>query len=642
MRNGVRGRREVFSPLILSLLLWVGLTPGQAPAQGLLGDLQFEELVGGLSRPVGVTHAGDGSDRLFITLQAGQIVLYDGSRVLPAPFLDITPLVACCGERGLLGLAFHPRFKDNGFFFVNYYSPSNETVIARYRRSADPNRADPQSAKILLRVPQPFQNHNAGELQFGPDGYLYAAFGDGGSGGDPGNRAQDLSTLLGKILRIDVDNGEPYGIPPGNPFVNQGGARPEIWSSGLRNPWRFSFDRQTGDMFVADVGQNAWEEISFQPAGQGGLNFGWRRMEGNHCFNPSSGCNIGSLRPPILEYAHAQSQCGGAVIGGYRYRGAMYPALRGVYFYADNCTRNLYAATEQSGNWTPIGPRATTISFTAFGEDESGEIYFTNLSPGALYRLEHTAVEPPNGPSINSGGVINAASFSSGPVAPGSIAAVFGLNLSSSEQSAQSIPLPVELGGARLTANGTISAPLFFVMAQQMNAQIPWELPGQGSVGFSAQLGPLASPPVQTQLVAHSPGLFTLTSSGTGQGAVLIAGTGSIAAPEGAYPNSRPALAGEPLAIFGTGFGAVTNQPVTGAGAGAMPLAETISKPIVRIGGIPAQVTFSGLAPGFVGLNQVNAIVPQIASVGSGVEVQLEIAGIQSNTVTVAIGGATQ
>jgi uncharacterized protein (TIGR03437 family) len=179
-------------------------------------------------------------------------------------------------------------------------------------------------------------------------------------------------------------------------------------------------------------------------------------------------------------------------------------------------------------------------------------------------------------------------------------------------------------------------------MAQQMNAQIPWELPGQGSVGFSAQLGPLASLPVQTQLVAHSPGLFTLTSSGTGQGAVLIAGTGSIAAPEGAYPNSRPAVAGEPLAIFGTGFGAVTNQPVTGAGAGAMPLAETISKPIVRIGGIPAQVTFSGLAPGFVGLNQVNAIVPQIASAGSAVAVELEIAGIQSNTVTVAIGGATQ
>jgi uncharacterized protein (TIGR03437 family) len=280
------------------------------------------------------------------------------------------------------------------------------------------------------------------------------------------------------------------------------------------------------------------------------------------------------------------------------------------------------------------------IAFTAFGEDEAGELYFTNLAPGALYRMKYTGVAPPNSPSINSGGVINAASFSSGPVAAGSIVAVFGSNLSAATEASQTIPLPAELGGARLLANGTTAAPLFFVMPRQMNVQIPWELEGQGTVNLSVQAGSLASQPTPTPLAAHSPGLFSLSSTGSGQGAILIAGTALIAAPLGAYENARPAVSGESLAIFGTGFGSVTNQPATGAGAPALPFAETTAMPVVRVGGIPAPVTFSGLAPGFVGLNQANAIVPAGLQTGSSVPVELEIGAVRSNTVTIAVAGA--
>lgn len=639
MCNRIRARWLDVSALILSLLPWAGIAPGPLAAQALLDNLQFEELAGGLSRPVGVTHAGDGSGRLFVVQQTGQIIIYNGSNILPAPFLDLTPLIGCRGERGLLGLAFHPNFEANGSLFVHYYSVANEVVVARYQVSADPNRADPQSAEILHRVPQPFPNHNAGQMQFGPDGYLYIALGDGGSGGDPGNRAQDLGTLLGKILRIDVDSGDPYAIPPTNPFVNAAGARPEIWSRGLRNPWRFSFDRATGDMFIGDAGQDSWEEISFQPASQGGLNFGWRLREGRHCFNPPSGCNLGSLTEPILEYANVPDSCGGAVIAGYRYRGARYSQLQGVYFYADFCTGRLYAATESGGNWTALGPRQTNFNFTSFGEDEAGEIYFTSLAPGALFRINFSG-GPPNSPSINSEGVVSAASFAAaGPLTPGSIVSVFGLNLAAGTQTGPTVPLSTELAGARLLINGT-PAPLFFAGPQQMNIQIPWEVQSQTSVNLSVQSAGMNSPAVNVPLASHSPGLFTLAGTGSGQGAILIAGTTSIAAAQGAFPDSRPVVAGETLSIFGTGFGAVSNEPATGAGAPSMALAETISRPVVRIGGAAATVTFSGLAPGFVGLNQVNAILPAGVSTGDAVSVQVEIGGVPSNTVTAAVGEA--
>ncbi|HEV7239907.1 MAG TPA: PQQ-dependent sugar dehydrogenase [Thermoanaerobaculia bacterium] len=344
----------------------------------------LQPIASGLDSPVSITHAGD--SRLFITQQRGQVVIWDGTRILPTPFLDIRSIISNGGERGLLSIAFHPQYAENGFFFVNYTNLGGHTIIARYRVSADPNRADPTSAVQLLLIEQPFANHNGGQVQFGPDGYLYIGMGDGGSGGDPGNRAQSLATLLGKMLRIDV-NGNPYSVPPSNPFVNNTAARPEIWSLGLRNPWRFSFDRASGDLWIADVGQGEWEEVDVQPATSiGGENYGWRRMEGTHCFNPSSNCDTGNLVLPVLEYNHSSGAC--SVTGGYVYRGAALPRLQGMYIYGDYCNGKIWGASRTGSQ--PVVIRElldTTLSISSFGEDVNGELYVADHS-GAVYRMD--------------------------------------------------------------------------------------------------------------------------------------------------------------------------------------------------------------------------------------------------------------
>lgn len=345
------------------------------------------ELVGRFSAPVAITNAGDGSDRLFITEQEGTVRIVSGTSILPRPFLDIRNLVQAGGERGLLSVAFHPQYASNGFFFVNYTDrPGGHTVVARYSvSSSDPNVADPASALQIIRIQQPFANHNGGQLQFGPDGYLYIGMGDGGSGGDPGDRAQNLRELLGKMLRIDVDHQLPYTIPADNPFATGLDVRREIWALGLRNPWRFSFDRQTGDMFIGDVGQNAFEEINFQPAAsRGGENYGWRRMEGLHCFNPQTNCNQGTLVLPILEHPQSTGVC--SITGGYRYRGP-FPSLRGLYIYGDFCSGRIFGATQQSdGRWTSTILLQTSMNISSFGEDESGGLYVADLS-GNVHRL---------------------------------------------------------------------------------------------------------------------------------------------------------------------------------------------------------------------------------------------------------------
>ena len=363
---------------LLSLLL----------ATSALGQpIVLEQIASGLAMPVAITHAGD--SRLFITQQRGTIVIYDGVRVLPAPFLDIRNIVLCCNERGLLSAAFHPRYAENGFFYVSYTHPTGDAVIARYSRSAtDPNQADSTTGVVLLQIPhRQFANHNGGQLQFGPDGYLYFGMGDGGSGGDPSNRAQNLAELLGKMLRIDVDSGSPYGIPPSNPFVNQAGARPEIWAYGLRNPWRFSFDRINGDLWIADVGQGLWEEVNFQRASSiGGENYGWRLMEGTHCFNPGSNCNNGSLVLPVIEYDHSQNAC--SVTGGYVYRGSKYPRLQGTYIYGDYCNGMIWGATRtSSGGVTTRVLTDTGLLISTFGEDAAGEIYVTDHVGGVLFHI---------------------------------------------------------------------------------------------------------------------------------------------------------------------------------------------------------------------------------------------------------------
>ena len=340
-----------------------------------------------------MTHAGDGSGRLFVAEQGGAIRVVDGEQLVAAPFLDLGDRILSGGERGLLGLAFHPDFPDDPRFFVNYTDDDGHTQIAAYRVDPnEPGRAIDEETRILT-IRQPYANHNGGALAFGPDGYLYIATGDGGSGGDPHGFGQSLETLLGKIVRIDVDtpSGDlQYSAPADNPFVATERAKPEIWHYGLRNPWRMSFDRATGDLWIGDVGQSSWEEVDVARAGAAGLNFGWNRMEGNHCFRPQSGCEGPELTLPVAEYSQADGGC--TVIGGHVYRGAAQPALAGGYLFADYCSGIMWAIDAASdGPTEPFVVAETGISPSAFGEDEAGELYVTDISAGELLRVVGTA-----------------------------------------------------------------------------------------------------------------------------------------------------------------------------------------------------------------------------------------------------------
>lgn len=319
--------------------------------------LELKEFVSGLSAPLGLTHAGDGTGRLYVIEQDGTIRIIQKREVRSTPFLDISDLTDGGGEKGLLGLAFHPRYEDNRRFFINYTDNAGDTVIAEYKRAkGSAYRALPASARVLLTIEQPFSNHNGGALAFGPDRFLYIAMGDGGSGGDPMGNGQRTDTLLGKILRIDVDSssgGRPYGIPAGNPF-NGADGREEIYSLGLRNPWRISFDRKTGDLWIGDVGQNSTEEIDRAKKGTGaGANYGWNVMEGDRCY--PAGANCGGLRQdftdPIAVYSH---DFGCSVTGGYVYRGRRYPVMKGGYFFGDYCSGNIWAIA--SGGGSPQSP----------------------------------------------------------------------------------------------------------------------------------------------------------------------------------------------------------------------------------------------------------------------------------------------
>jgi glucose/arabinose dehydrogenase len=373
------------------LLFLMACRPAPASAQGSedLPELALTAVATGLQSPTAIVNAGDGTDRLFVLEQPGRIRVIANGQLLSEPFLDLTGRVSTGPEQGLLGLAFHPGYAENGLFFVDYTDPDGHTVVARYRVSAaDPNLADPASAREVLRVEQPFTNHNGGQLEFGPDGYLYVSLGDGGSGGDPQNNGQNLGTLLGAILRLDVDGAEPYAVPADNPFVEREGARPEIWAYGLRNPWRFSFDRETGDLWIADVGQHVWEEINLQPADSpGGENYGWHVMEGAHCFQPSEGCDREGLTLPVLEYDHDQ---GCSVTGGFRYRGSALPGLAGTYLFADYCSGVIWGAREgEVDSWTSAELLSSGLRVSAFGEDEAGELYLADHGGGAVYRLAH-------------------------------------------------------------------------------------------------------------------------------------------------------------------------------------------------------------------------------------------------------------
>ena len=348
---------------------------------------RLAEIVSGLNFPLYLTSPPGDLNRLFIVEKGGVIRIVKDGALLPTPFLDISGQVSGSDEQGLLGLAFDPGYATTGRFVVHYTDPAGDTRLSFFQVSSDPDVADAASEQVILGADQPYPNHNGGQVTFGPDGFLYLGLGDGGSSGDPEGRGQDLSDLLGSILRIDVSAGAAYTIPADNPFVGVTGASPEVWSYGLRNPWRFSFDQATGDLYIADVGQNRFEEIDVAPSSAGsgrGANYGWSIMEGAHCLSGES-CDQTGLTPPTLEYGRGD---GCSVTGGYVYRGAAILSLQGQYFFGDFCqgwVRSLrYAggtATELT-DWPTLRPGGF---ITSFGQDASGELYV--LTTGGVFKI---------------------------------------------------------------------------------------------------------------------------------------------------------------------------------------------------------------------------------------------------------------
>ncbi len=368
------------------MLLLALLHSGKAQPQ-----LELVPFASDLNQPNDIARAGD--DRLFVVQQHGLISVIDADgNTSPTPFLDLSEVVSDTGsERGLLGLAFHPTYAVNGYFFVNYTRESDgATIVARYSvDNSNPELADPDSQKILLTIDQPYSNHNGGDLLFGPDGYLYIAVGDGGSSGDPDDNAQTHTTLLGKMLRIDVDQGDPYAIPEDNPFAGDDFTLDEIWALGLRNPWRNSFDKYTGDFWIADVGQNAREEINFQPANStGGENYGWRCYEGSIPYNPDGCGDPDFYTLPVFDYEHYEGGCTGSITGGYVYRGALYNGLFGRYLAADYCHGDFYAVrqTDEGFETAELGS-FSPFQYTSFGEDQYGELYVALRGQGAIHRI---------------------------------------------------------------------------------------------------------------------------------------------------------------------------------------------------------------------------------------------------------------
>lgn len=386
------------------------VAPAIAPAIASADVLTTQRVARDLRYPVYVC-SPPGDPRLFIVEQTGRIRISQDGQLRPIPFLDLgalLPVTSGEDERGLLGLAFHPDYATNRFCYVNYTDRQGRTIVARYTTLViDPHRADPSSAREILRVDQPYTNHNGGCLQFGPDGYLYIGMGDGGSGGDPQNRAQNRMELLGKLLRLDVDletsPSQPYAIPPDNPFVGMPDSRPEIFALGLRNPWRFSFDRETGDLWIGDVGQRTLEEIDLLPSGTSGQNFGWRLMEGDRCYEPPSNCDPGGLTAPIWVYPRSS---GGSVTGGYIYRGSLLPELQGTYFFADYVTSRIWSFRPQGGAVTEFSERTAELEpagvdriaqISSFGEDAFGELYIVDRgfgTSGEVYKIVRG--EPPD------------------------------------------------------------------------------------------------------------------------------------------------------------------------------------------------------------------------------------------------------
>jgi glucose/arabinose dehydrogenase len=365
----------------------VGTPPGSSLDPNAV-TLEIDVIAGGLASPVDVAAADDGSGRVFVVEQAGRIRLIQAGRLVTRPLLDIRERIASGGERGLLGLALHPDFPSDPHLFVDYTDVNGDTVVSEFRLDAtDGDIADPDSERILIQIDQPFENHNGGAVAFGSDGMLYVSTGDGGSGGDPEGNGRRLDTLLAKILRIDVDGApegdKPYRIPADNPYLDDAEALPEIWLTGLRNPWRMRFDDATGDLWIGDVGQGAWEEIDVAPLTHGGLDFGWNVMEGTHCFVPSVGCDRTGLTSPVAEYGH---DVGCAVIGGPVVRDSDQPLLDGGYLFSDSCSGTFWLldASVAGSPGEPVVVLESSLSISSIALDEDGTVLATDLGGGQL------------------------------------------------------------------------------------------------------------------------------------------------------------------------------------------------------------------------------------------------------------------
>ncbi|MEM8993572.1 MAG: PQQ-dependent sugar dehydrogenase [Acidobacteriota bacterium] len=389
-----------FAGLLVASLFAIAPASAVEPAWP---ELQLEPVASGLDLPYDLTHAGDGSGRLFVALADGRVQIVDADGVRPEPFLDIRDRVDCCGERALTAIAFGPTYRDDGHFFVLYAAESTGgSRLSRFTVSSDPDRADPASEEVLLDIPQPSLAHNANDLAFGADGYLYVATGDGGERQDPCRRAQDPGQLLGKVLRLDVAT-VPYTVPSDNPFVGVTGARDEVWALGLRNPWRMALDRVSGELLIGDAGEARFEEVNVIGPSEGAVNFGWNLMEGEACFSTEEACESGlafepglacgdpALRRPALSRCHAgvpgcvENEC--AIIGGFRYRGHRSPDFRGVYVFSDWCHGDIWGARDVDGAWQSRRLLETSFSPLSFGEGEDGDLYLLVAEDGQVLRL---------------------------------------------------------------------------------------------------------------------------------------------------------------------------------------------------------------------------------------------------------------
>lgn len=406
----------------LAVFLAVFISLFVLPALADDPDIRLTQ-VSGMNNVVDIANAGDGSNRLFLVRQPGTIYILDSQgELLQPPFLDIRNRVEdAANEQGLLSLAFAPDYAESGYFYVWYTGSGGGTVLARFQVSEDPNVADPDSFQLVLNVAQPFDNHNGGRLQFGPDGMLYLGLGDGGGSFDPNDAAQDGTTLLGKLIRIDVDPAHgTYAVPPDNPFVGNPDVLDEIWATGLRNPWRISFDRGTGDLFIADVGQNQLEEINFQAArSAGGDNYGWDIMEGSQCTGGGGGCNQSGLTLPVAEYDH---DLGCSVTGGEVYRGQAYPEIVGMYFFGDYCTGRLWGLKQEGEQWVMTEFLNTNYRFLTFGVGEDGSVYAAGQA-GGIFLLSDGEVKSEEGFTINAG--LNDAWYNPATAGQGFLIAVF-------------------------------------------------------------------------------------------------------------------------------------------------------------------------------------------------------------------------